>query len=86
MIQITYLIFKPLFHKETASKRKCKNILGKIIVMTFNFMLPLTALVLALLNMRFDRLYFLWTIISIGNTIVLNILVYSYPPIMVRIE
>lgn len=45
-------------------------------------MIPLASFTLALCNMRLDRLYFLWTIITVANTVLFNILVYKYPPVI----
>lgn len=45
---VVYLTFKPKFYKETVSKRRCRNIIGKILNMTFNYLLPLTSFIICL--------------------------------------
>lgn len=54
--------------------------------MTFNFILPLASFIIVLCEMKLDKMYFYWTIITVANTIVFNIYVYKFPPIMVKKE
>jgi hypothetical protein len=50
-------------------------------------MLPLAAWILALCDMRLDKIYFSWSMVSIANTVVFNILVRNYKPVIIeRVE
>lgn len=50
---------------------------------TLNYMMPLAAFIIALCDMKLERIYFSWSMISIANTLVFNILVFNYKPTII---